>query len=161
MYSSIHTLFIPTCVLLNLLPLLVAGRWWGEEASNSGHLQETQNTKEEEAKGPQWASEASVCLCLVLQGHPSQHQGPEPQRHLRGGVKDRGLHVGWPGRGTETGRSSLFDSIWVPFCLHSNWPKPESNSTHLMWCKCAFDKKNIIFNIILICMVLNCETWVN
>lgn len=44
---------IPTCVLLNLLLLFIAGQWRREEASDSGHLQETQNTKEEEAKGPQ------------------------------------------------------------------------------------------------------------
>lgn len=44
---------IPTCVLLNLLLLFIAGQWSREEASDSGHLQETQNAKEEEAKGPQ------------------------------------------------------------------------------------------------------------
>lgn len=81
-----------------------AGQCSREAASSTGHLQETQNSKEKEAKGPQRAGEAGVRLRLVLQGHPSQHQGPEPQRHVRGGVQDRGLHVGQPGRGAETGR---------------------------------------------------------
>lgn len=53
---SAHVYVLPnfpqTCVLLNILLLLLAGQWSREEASSSGHFQETQNTKEEEAKGP-------------------------------------------------------------------------------------------------------------
>lgn len=64
---------------------------------------QTQTSKEEEEEGPQRATEARVSLRALLQRHPSGHQGPKSQRHLRGCLQDCGLHVGQPRRGAEAG----------------------------------------------------------
>ena len=57
----------------------------------------------EEEERPQRAAETRVSLRAVLQGHAGGDQGAESQRHVRGGVEDRGVHVGQPGGGAETG----------------------------------------------------------
>ncbi len=57
----------------------------------------------QEEERPERAAEARVCVRTLLQRHAGRHQGPEPQRHLRRSVQDRGLHVGQSGRRAEAG----------------------------------------------------------
>lgn len=89
----------------SLFPLsLPPDKQW-EAALGRNDEAQTQTSKEEEEEGPQRASEARVGLCALLQRHPGSHQGPKPQRHLRGRLQDCGLHVGQPRRGAEAGTS--------------------------------------------------------
>ncbi|KAM9168454.1 uncharacterized protein V3H86_013740, partial [Mergus octosetaceus] len=72
-------------------------------APEAGGPQAEAPQEAEEEEGPQRAPEAALRLRPLLPRHPGRHQGPEPQRHLRGGLQDRGLHVGQPRRGAEAG----------------------------------------------------------
>lgn len=97
--------FLLTPNFMVLLFILFWGffpEWSGEESSYRCG-QKTQNSQEEEEERPERASETRLGVRSVLQRHAGRHQGPEPQRHLRRSVQDRGLHVGWAGGGAETG----------------------------------------------------------